>query len=459
MIKNNTKLTKTQFIIMTIALVIILFFIFSNKFVTKKLIWEQTNTGLSTLTVNTIIANTNNQSILYAGTNTGIFKSINKGKSWTAINNGLSNPLPNIKKILYSFSSKTIFALSEGGNLFESLDEGNNWIFRGAYFDDIALKSSLNGTGFGEKIYILKNSWEDNPIIYSIDIGIGFFSEPQQETRTEINLFYKDLYKNQDKINRSNKKDINKLNKLIGKAIENNDLWYNNIINVIKINFLRKKEEKLPNGTLNIGEHITSILSQNSVFTWIQTDKMIYFCNEGFIFCEKNNFLRSLLKKEKINNIGNFVVTSYSQIGIPHIYIGLGFDFGKLLINTCLNVKSSWILNNSLGKLGFSPIYLFVYSRNNSMDSSGCYNKVEKEKYKIPEYLDDIVFAIAKNKKQNSVLLVSKDNAKKWTLFKGDLPKSIKSIFATETYDGYNIYLTTTDNGIFRTSINLKDLR
>lgn len=459
MIKNNIKFTKNHLIIGVVLLVIILVVIFSQKTSTNKtVVWEQSNTGLTTLSVNTIIADVNNQSILYAGTDTGIFKSIDKGTNWTAINTGLPNPLPAIRKIIHAPFSKAIFALGYG-NLFESRDGGNNWTLVGINIDEIALKPNSTDAGFGEKIYILKDALTSTqtPTIYSISTGIGFFSEPQQETRTEINSFYEHLYKDQNEINKNNREEASKL---LGKIIKNDDTSYD-VVNVTKIGFLKQKEE-LPSGARYLGERITSLLSQNSYFTWLQTDRAVYFCWENFQNCEEDNNLQSILEKETkdLRPLGD-AITSYSQIGVPHIYTNLGYASGKLLINTCLNRGGHWIFNNSLEELGFWPTHLFVYSHYDNIDSPGCYDEAEKEKYKIDEraILEDVIFAIAKDKKSSSnFLLVSKDNAKTWKVLKGNLPISVKSIFVAEIDSSYNIYLTTEDSGIFMTSIFLKDL-
>lgn len=481
MTENNTKFTNIQLIVGIVVLVIILVVAFlesptteqsqnlqeqnkiDQEIAEQEVDWEQSNTGLTTLSVNTITADVSNQSILYAGTNTGVFKSIDKGESWTAVNNGLPNPLPNIGKIIHAPFSKAIFALS-GSDLFESLDGGNNWVLRAVSVDDIALKPNSTDAGFGEKIYILKNViasqiFKGDPTIYSISTGIGFFSEPQQETRMEINSFYERLYKDQDEINKNNRE---KASELLGKTAKDDDISHD-VVKVTKIDFLRKEEKKLPSGILNVGERIISLLSQNSWPVWLLTNENIYFCTLEYQICEKDEDLQVILKKEKIRSNDGATIT-YSQVGVPHIYINPSSldGSGKLLIKTCLNRRGSWIMNNSLSDLGFLPTNFFIYSHNRSIGgSSECDNETEKEKYKIEErtILEDIIFAVVKDKGYVNFLLVSKDNAETWTMFKGNLPTVIESVFATEVGSGYNIYITTKDNGIFKTSISLEDLK
>ncbi|MFH1162421.1 MAG: hypothetical protein V1696_04090 [Candidatus Jorgensenbacteria bacterium] len=451
------KLNKKILLWLAVVLIAVIAFAYSRNNTTNEVVvWEQSNTGLTTLTVNTIAADTSNQSILYAGTDTGIFKSVDKGASWTAINNGLPNPLPAIREIIHAPFSKAVFALG-WGDLFESLDGGNNWILIGAYVDDIALKPSSIDAGFGEKVYILKDSLalRKNPIIYSISTGIGFFSEPQQKTRMEINSFYEHLYKDQNEINKDNREEVSKL---LGKIIKDDDTSYD-VVKATEIDFLRKEEKTLPNGTLNIGESIISLLSQNSVFTWLQTDRTVYFCWEDFQNCEEDSALQSILEKETKNlrPLGS-ANTSYSQVGVPHIYVnpdGFSSAWDKLLIKPCLRT-GQWILNNSLSKLGFTLTHIFVYSHFDQSFSSACDEKTQDKQ----EFLEDVIFAVAKDKGYSSnFLLVSKDNAKTWEALKGNLPTSIKSLFVSEIGNGYNLYITTADNGIFKASISFKDLR
>ena len=434
---------------------ITLFFVFSNK--PTKVVWEQSNTGLTTLSVNTVTADTNNQSILYAGTDTGIFKSIDKGASWTAINNGLPNPLPEIRKIVHAPYAKAIFALGVG-DLFESLDGGNNWVLVGTGMADIALTPYSSGENSYEKIHLVDYGITKDPIIYSISTDIGFFADPQQETRAYINSFFESLFKDQKEINKNNRAETSRL---LGKVIEDDDITYD-IVRAFKIDFLEKRT--LSSGEKSrviIDENIVSLLSQNTWPTWLQTDRFIYSCWEDFIGCEKNELLESVLKEYGPHPISSGAKVAYSQKGIPHIYANISLS-SKLLVKTCLNRGGHWIVENSLEKLEFSPTHIFVYSHNNNdIETYDCFDQEEKEKYNISERLEDVVFTIGRGEDQGgNLLLVSKDNAHTWTEFKIDLPSSVESLFATYNESvGYTIFATTKDRGIFRTSVSFKDLK
>lgn len=81
--------------------------------------WQQT-----TLSGNTVYCLTNKDSIIFAGTNQGIFSSNDHGNNWVAINNGLTNTTILSLAIKDSF----MFAGTMGGGIFLSINNGMNWI-------------------------------------------------------------------------------------------------------------------------------------------------------------------------------------------------------------------------------------------------------------------------------------------------------------------------------------------
>ncbi len=64
---------------------------------------------------------------LYAGTEFGgVYKSIDGGSTWVAVNNGLTNP--NVQALAVDNNpNTTLFAGTNGGGVFKSNDGGNNW--------------------------------------------------------------------------------------------------------------------------------------------------------------------------------------------------------------------------------------------------------------------------------------------------------------------------------------------
>jgi ligand-binding sensor domain-containing protein len=78
------------------------------------------NTGITNLNINSIIAVGLD---LYAGTNTGLFKSTNRGGDWKIVSGLAANK---IYSLIVSTSGSEIFAGTESG-LYESMDNGTSW--------------------------------------------------------------------------------------------------------------------------------------------------------------------------------------------------------------------------------------------------------------------------------------------------------------------------------------------
>jgi len=433
------KIKKNSIIGIIILLVIIglfVYFLFSKNFGTEELKWETANAGLTTLSINTISENPTNRNILYAGTNTGIFKSIDGGKNWFAINNGLSSPLPNIKKIIYSpslseYGKEALFALSEQ-DLFETLDGGNNWLLVGVYIKDITIKPSLL-TSYGEKIYILTHDWgyssiSKNPLLFSISTGIKFFSEPKLENREEVFSFYKYLFSNQSEH-----------------------------IKARQIDFLKEREITAGAEKFKLAERTIGVLTQNSWFVWLLTSDSIYFCWEDAENCEEQNVIFNE-QEQKIRELNpNFSLPhyfGYSQSGIPHIYL---YFNGNFLVKPCMYQGNTWVVNENLSKLGFWPMHTYVYAHYDYPGELGVCYIDEKATF---SFWQDVIFTLAQEKQQNA-LLVSVDNGKEWKIFKGIPSASINSIFVkyNDKNNEYSIFLTTKENGIIKTDISLKSIQ
>ena len=96
-------------------------------------VFRSTNTGKSWSAINEGLTNPHiytlffNQRNIYAGTDSGAFRSMDNGDNWIAINSGFE-----IEKVfrIYSFTSsdKYLFAGSNGNGVFRSSDNGENWI-------------------------------------------------------------------------------------------------------------------------------------------------------------------------------------------------------------------------------------------------------------------------------------------------------------------------------------------
>jgi len=85
-----------------------------------------TDGGLSGRLVFALAIDPSAPATLYAGTDEGVFKSINRGGSWTAINAGLTNPSVGSLRIDPS-APATLYAGTAGGGVLKSSNGGGSW--------------------------------------------------------------------------------------------------------------------------------------------------------------------------------------------------------------------------------------------------------------------------------------------------------------------------------------------
>jgi photosystem II stability/assembly factor-like uncharacterized protein len=88
--------------------------------------WASWNSGLDSLAVNAIAidARTN---VLYAGTaGSGVFKSVDAGQHWSAINNGLPSPFLDVSSIVVDNAS-AVYIGTRGYGIFKSTNGGTSW--------------------------------------------------------------------------------------------------------------------------------------------------------------------------------------------------------------------------------------------------------------------------------------------------------------------------------------------
>jgi photosystem II stability/assembly factor-like uncharacterized protein len=91
--------------------------------------WQQSNRGLTQLTVYTIACDHSNAEVLYVGTHGGgVSCSSDRGKSWRQIIKGLDNLVVHSLLVLPSNPS-ILFAATLNGGLFKSTDRGEHWSF------------------------------------------------------------------------------------------------------------------------------------------------------------------------------------------------------------------------------------------------------------------------------------------------------------------------------------------
>ncbi|HKU76355.1 MAG TPA: SBBP repeat-containing protein [Pyrinomonadaceae bacterium] len=96
--------------------------------------WSNDNFGFAASTVNTMVIHPTEPSTVYAGTQTGVFKTTNGGRTWTAINNGLGAN-KNVTAMVINPSAPATLYLAIGGfqsgtGVYKSTDSGATWALR-----------------------------------------------------------------------------------------------------------------------------------------------------------------------------------------------------------------------------------------------------------------------------------------------------------------------------------------
>jgi len=88
--------------------------------------WTEMNKSLANTYVTSIAVSPNfiSDSTVFAGTEGGVFKSTNRGRSWMQVNKGLENTY--VFSVAYA-SNTTLFAGTEGG-VFKSTNGGQSWM-------------------------------------------------------------------------------------------------------------------------------------------------------------------------------------------------------------------------------------------------------------------------------------------------------------------------------------------
>jgi photosystem II stability/assembly factor-like uncharacterized protein len=84
------------------------------------------NTGLTNLGVSALAINPLTPTTLYAGTDLGVFRSMDSGAHWTAVNTGLTN-LGVSALAINPLTPTTLYAGSYGSGVFRSTDSGATW--------------------------------------------------------------------------------------------------------------------------------------------------------------------------------------------------------------------------------------------------------------------------------------------------------------------------------------------
>jgi len=87
--------------------------------------WAKMSKGMKTTKVRALIIDPANASALYAGTTKGIYKTADAGTNWTSLTNGIG--LPTINSLLIDPTSSLILYAGTTNGLFRSTDAGASW--------------------------------------------------------------------------------------------------------------------------------------------------------------------------------------------------------------------------------------------------------------------------------------------------------------------------------------------
>jgi photosystem II stability/assembly factor-like uncharacterized protein len=100
-----------------------------------------------------LAAHPTDQNLVYAGTlRGGVFKSTNRGQSWTAVNAGLGNLFVNTVAI--DKSSQTVYAGTQGGGIYKTTNGGTSW------------SAANNGVAYNTVVYtIAVNPFDPNIVL------------------------------------------------------------------------------------------------------------------------------------------------------------------------------------------------------------------------------------------------------------------------------------------------------
>ncbi|MBC7195438.1 MAG: hypothetical protein H5U37_07265, partial [Caldisericia bacterium] len=347
---------------------------------------------------NSIDIDKNNPDIVIAGTDGGVYISFNGGNSW--LNYGLSN----IKKVLISSDSKTIYALKDQ-YLFKSNNYGKTWTditpkFNETYYILISMNiDPFNSSKLFLSYYSRSKYMSD--LYYSLNNGENWY-------KSNLPILNQYCRINDIKVDPSNK------------SIVYLTTWYNGILisNDGGQNF---KLSEFTNPSTNEFLYQIEISKFNNSIIYISTFNSLFkSINKGITWeriYEGNQITQFLLDVLQLNNI---YVTTYGGDGIIK-----SKDNGE-----------NWLISNK--GIESNRIFSIVMNNNiNIQSSSGFYflniNEWENKAKKFPSYYGPHFFYIDYKGKfiQNSlnknelfwfyyyygnIIVYSNDNGLSWSL-------------------------------------------
>ena len=137
--------------------------------------WSAINSGLTNTQVYALAVDRSNPNIIYAGTNGGVFKTIDWGSNWSAINSGLTST--HVWALAIDPSNTSVLYAGTEEGLFKSTDGGRNWRTSGLLYggvDALAIDPSDNSTIYqGTLVGVFKSAdggetWSNCGLSYEI---------------------------------------------------------------------------------------------------------------------------------------------------------------------------------------------------------------------------------------------------------------------------------------------------
>ena len=136
--------------------------------------WNAVNSGLASTNVRALAIDPVTPTSLYAGTFGGVFKSSNGGITWSKVNSGLTSTDILALAIAPTTPTATVYAGTSGGGVFQSTDGGASWAAVGGLADALKTVFSLaidpvTGTvyagTYGGGVFVLECTFARGPSV------------------------------------------------------------------------------------------------------------------------------------------------------------------------------------------------------------------------------------------------------------------------------------------------------
>jgi hypothetical protein len=121
--------------------------------------WFLSSTGLSG-TVYDIAIDPDNTSILYAGTSSGVYRSTNSGGNWS------STGCTNVKAVLIDYTTNTVYA-GTGNGVYYSTNSGGTW----NAMNDGLLNTNVTSLGINHGVYLFAGTDGAGMWRWSLNVG------------------------------------------------------------------------------------------------------------------------------------------------------------------------------------------------------------------------------------------------------------------------------------------------